>query len=193
MNNMNTVQMKKDNRIWTRNVARNYPENWAAEIEVFDFLYGFVRMIKPEKVLEIGTFEGDTAIAIAKGLRDNNMGRLITIDIKDFGQEKNITKAGLDKYVKCIKSEPLEYLTHTPDRFDMAFIDDGHTYEECTRDLENCDRLIKTNGYILGHDVLTINGVSLAYNSFLEKHKDKYHNLIIYSYDGVFILKKLYE
>jgi len=190
---MNTVQMKKDNRIWIRNQARNYPENWAAETEVFDFLYGFVRMIKPEKVLEIGTFEGDTAIAIAKGLRDNNMGNLVTLDVKDFGQEKNILEAGLDKYVQCIKSEPLEYLARTTDKFDMAFIDDGHSYEECKRDLENCDKLVKVHGYILGHDVLMINGVNLAYSSFLEGHKGKYHNMIIYSYEGVFILKKLYE
>ena len=188
---MNTVQMKKDNRIWIRNQARNYPENWAAETEVFDFLYGFVRMIKPEKVLEIGTFEGDTAIAIAKGLRDNNMGNLVTLDVKDFGQEKNILEAGLDKYVQCIKSEPLEYLARTTDKFDMAFIDDGHSYEECIRDLENCHRLIKNYGYVLGHDVLTINEVSLAYSNFLERYKGQYHNLIINSYDGVFILKRI--
>jgi len=190
---MSDIQLKKDNRTWTRNKARTYHESWATEVEVFDFLYGFVRMIKPEKVLEIGTFEGDTAIAIAKGLQSNNFGHLTTLDIRDYGQEENIANLELNHYVQCIKSNPLEYITQTTERFDMAFIDDGHSYEDCIRDLENCNRLIKINGYILGHDILMINGVSLAYNAFLEKYKAKYHNMIIYSYDGVFILKKLYN
>lgn len=190
---MNTIQMQRDGKVWTRNVARNYPLNWTTEVEVFDFLYGFVRMIKPEKVLEIGTFEGDTAIAIAKALRVNNFGGLTTLDTKDYGQEKNIVEAGLDKYIECIKSDPLKYLAQTNNKFDMAFVDDGHSYEDAIRDLENCDRLVKPHGYILGHDILMINGVSLAYSSFLDKHKAKYHNLIVYSYDGVFMLKKLYD
>ncbi len=190
---MNNMQLKKDGRIWIRNKARTYPEAWATESEVFDFLYGFVRKIKPEKILEIGTFEGDTAIAMARGLRANNFGRLVTLDIKDYGQEIIFTEASLGQYVQCVKSAPLEYLARTTEKFDMAFIDDGHSYEECIRDLENCNRLVKPYGYILGHDVLMINGVNVAYSSFLERYKAKYHNLILYSYDGVFILKKLYN
>jgi predicted O-methyltransferase YrrM len=186
--------MKKWGRIWTRNKARNYPENWATEIEVFDFLYGFVRMIKPEHILEIGTFEGDTAIAMAKGLKENGDGRIITLDVKDFGQEKNIEDMDLTKYVKCVKDKPTEFLDNLPDKyFDMSFIDDGHTYDECMRDLKNSHRLIKSQGYILGHDILEIQGVHLAYSLFLEKYRAQYQNLIISSYDGVFILKKLYE
>lgn len=190
---MITYKLNKYGRTWIRNQARNYPENWATEIEVFDFLYGFVRMIKPEKILEIGTFEGDTAIAMGKALKENNFGHLTTLDIKDFGQEKVIKDAGLDLYIKCVKNDPLTYLANTPDRFDMAFIDDGHSYNECMRDLQNCHRLVKTHGYILGHDVQMINSVGLAYSTFLDGHKGQYQNIIITSYDGVFILKKLYD
>jgi predicted O-methyltransferase YrrM len=191
---MNTLKLNKYGRTWIRNQARSYPENWATEIEVFDFLYGMVRMVKPEKILEIGTFEGDTAIAMAKGLRDNNFGHLITLDIKDFNQENNIKEVGLEKYVKCIKDKPEQFLAElTNNYFDMAFIDDGHSYHEAMRDLENCHRLVKTHGYILGHDVLMVNSVNLAYTTFLDKHKAQYHNLIVSSYDGVFILKKLYD
>lgn len=191
---MNNIKLTKDGRTWTRNVARKYPENWATETEVFDFLYGIVRMTKPERVLEIGTFEGDTAIAIGKALRENGVGNLITLDIKDFDQEANVKEAGLDKYVKCIKEKPDEFLAQLSDNsFDMAFIDDGHSYDDCSRDLRNCHRLVKRFGYILGHDVLMINGVNLAYSAFLDAHKAQYHNLIVASYDGIFILKKLYE
>jgi predicted O-methyltransferase YrrM len=188
-----TFKLEKCGRTWIRNEARSYPEDWATEVEVFDFLYGFVRMVKPEKVLEIGTFEGDTALAMAKGLKENNFGHLVTLDIQDFGQEKVIADVELTSYVTCIKNDPLIYLANTQDRFDMAFIDDGHHYDEAIRDLENCHRLVKTHGYILGHDVLMVNSINLAYTNFLDKHKDQYHKIIIDCYDGLFILKKLYD
>lgn len=190
---MNEVKLTKWGRTWTRNKARKYPENWATESEVFDFLYGFARMIKPENVLEIGTFEGDTAIAIAKALKANNMGRVITLDVKDFGQEENIKAEGLEQYVKCVKDNPAGFLEGLSNSyFDMAFIDDGHSYAECSRDLANCHRLIRPNGYILGHDVLMIEGVRQAYDAFISLHKDQYERLVVASYDGVFILKKIY-
>lgn len=188
---MNTIQMKKDGKIWIRNVARNYPFNWATEVEVFDFLYGFTRMIKPEKVLEIGTFEGDTAIAIGKALKENQLGHLVTLDIKDYGQEKNIADVGLTNFITCIKENPNEYVQNLIQEYDMIFIDDGHDYPEVIRDLENAHRLIKPLGFILGHDVLAQAGVNIAYTNFTNRYKDQYHKIIVNSYDGVFILKKI--
>jgi predicted O-methyltransferase YrrM len=189
---MKDFYLKKNGRTWLRREARNYPEAWMSEVEVGDFLYGFVRAIKPEKVLEIGTFEGDAAVSIAKGIKDNNFGKLVTTDIKDFGQEKVITEAGLLQFVEIVKSEPLEYLARTQDRFDMVFIDDGHSYPEVIRDLENAHRLTKNHAYILGHDVLMIPDVTSAYSNFLTRYKDQYHHMIIDTYDGVFVLKKIY-
>lgn len=189
---MNKVEIKRDGKTWTRNTARNFYSNWATENEVFDFLYGFTRMIKPEKVLEIGTFEGDTAIAIGKALKENELGHLITLDTTDYGQEKNIAELNLTNYITCIKEKPIEYIQNLIQEYDMIFIDDGHTYADITRDLTNAHRLIKDKGFILGHDVLAIPDVNAGYTDFTNKYKDQYHKIIINSADGVFILKKIY-
>jgi glycosyltransferase involved in cell wall biosynthesis len=55
-------------------------DGYTAEVEVLDFLYAFTRMIKPNRVLETGTWFGRSAIAIASALRDNGFGHLLTIE-----------------------------------------------------------------------------------------------------------------
>jgi predicted O-methyltransferase YrrM len=50
-------------------------------IEVLDFLYTLVRLTKPERVLETGTWLGRSATAIASALRANGIGYLVTIEL----------------------------------------------------------------------------------------------------------------
>jgi predicted O-methyltransferase YrrM len=191
---MNKKILTKGNKNWTQNYARNYPEIWASEIETSDFLYGLVRLIKPEDCLEIGTFEGDASIAIGKALKDNNLGTLFTTDIKNFGQIKNIEDEKLLSIVECFigSSERVsDVLNHLPPK-DFIFIDDGHSYAEVTRDLEIAHKLCINESYIVGHDVIGIDTVTQAYRDFLIKHKDQYENIILNSYAGLFILKKIY-
>jgi predicted O-methyltransferase YrrM len=51
------------------------------EIEVGEFLYGLVRVMKPEHILETGTHFGISAAFMALALRENSRGRLTTIEI----------------------------------------------------------------------------------------------------------------
>jgi predicted O-methyltransferase YrrM len=181
--------IQKNNKNWERVKSRSQKDAWSSEVEVGDFLYGFVRAVKPENCLEIGTFEGDGAVAIGKGLRANKLGKLITIDVKDFGQEAVIDKAGLSEYIEIYKSDSIisEFKNSS---FDMIWIDDGHSYEEATRDLENANRLCMRDGYIIGHDVVSVKTVRRAYNDFIRKYGNLYENIIIASYDGLFVMRK---
>lgn len=191
---MNKKILTRGNKNWTQNYARNYPEIWASENETSDFLYGLIRLIKPENCLEIGTFEGDASIAIGKALKDNNLGILFTTDIKDFGQIKNIENEQLLSIVECFIGTPErvnDILNHLSPK-DFIFIDDGHSYDDVTRDLKIAHNLCINGGYIVGHDVIGIDSVIKAYRDFLIKYKDQYENIILNSYAGLFILKKIY-
>lgn len=189
---MKIQNLVKNNRIWTRKEARNFPEAWASEDEVLEFLYSFVRMIKPTFCLEIGTFEGDASISIAKALKENDDdGILQTADIKDFGQEKNIKDAGYSKFVKCFIANPpftADFLLNA--KCDFIWIDDGHSYDEVTRDLGIAHNLCIKDGYILGHDIVSIKTVRQAYNDFIAKYGNQYEQMTVTSYNGLFILKK---
>jgi hypothetical protein len=75
---------------------------YTAEIEVLDFLYALVRLTKPERVLETGTWPGRSAIAIASALRDNGIGHLVTIELDGQTAEtasRNIDDRGLMSFV----------------------------------------------------------------------------------------------
>jgi len=78
-----------------------HPERWhmydsmSAEVEVLDFLKALVITIKPELVVETGTFSGLSTLRIAEGLRENGGGRVITCewDKKSYGAAKNLAWA----------------------------------------------------------------------------------------------------
>ena len=52
----------------------------SVEVEVGEFLYGLVRLVKPEKVCETGTYKGISAAYIALALKENGFGELDTIE-----------------------------------------------------------------------------------------------------------------
>ncbi len=55
-------------------------DDGSAEIEVLEFLYALTRLIKPNNVLETGTYKGFSGAYMALGLRDNGMGHLDTVE-----------------------------------------------------------------------------------------------------------------
>ncbi|HYV75610.1 MAG TPA: CmcI family methyltransferase [Candidatus Binatia bacterium] len=70
-----------------------HPERWSmydsmtAEVEVLEFLRTLVTTIKPNLVVETGTFMGVSTLWIAEGLRMNGFGRIVTceFDPKVYG------------------------------------------------------------------------------------------------------------
>ncbi len=53
------------------------------ECEVGEFLYGIVRVTKPRRVLETGTYKGVSSSYIAQGMKDNQLGLLDTFEIEE--------------------------------------------------------------------------------------------------------------
>src|SRR5260370_33242306 len=74
----------------------------AAEVEVLDFLKAIVTTIKPEVVVETGTFSGLSTLRIAEGLKANGFGRVITCeyDPKVFAAAKErFAASGLARWI----------------------------------------------------------------------------------------------
>jgi predicted O-methyltransferase YrrM len=63
-----------------------HPERWSmydsmtAEVEVLEFLRTVVTTIKPELIVETGTFSGISTLWMAEGLKQNGRGRIITCE-----------------------------------------------------------------------------------------------------------------
>lgn len=86
------------------------------------------KMVRPKRILEIGTYTGYAALCLAEGLTEK--GELITIDINyelEDMVKKYIDKAGYSDKIK-LKTGDATAIIPTLDRaFDMVFIDADKT------------------------------------------------------------------
>lgn len=82
------------------------------------------RMLKPSRILEIGTFTGYSSICLARGLKKD--GRLITIDINDELREQALIffkKAGLEEKIQIINGDAVKIIGSLDEQFDLVFLD----------------------------------------------------------------------
>jgi len=88
------------------------------------FLSMISQMIKPDRILEIGTFTGYSALALAKGL--SKTGMLYTLDINQEHESlalKHFAADGIDQKVKMIIGNALEIIPTLNEKWDLVFID----------------------------------------------------------------------
>jgi predicted O-methyltransferase YrrM len=111
------------------------------------------KMIKPENILEIGTFTGYSTICLAKGLTEN--GKIYTIEINDEHEEiinKYLQKANISEKVKLIIGDANDFIDNFDFNFDLVFIDgDKRQYLEYYKKIL---QKVKIGGYILADNVL---------------------------------------
>lgn len=84
----------------------------------------FSHMIRPDRILEIGTFTGYSAICLAKGLKEG--GILHTIELNDELEaiaRKYIGKAGLTDRIVCHMGDACEIIPTLNETFDLVFLD----------------------------------------------------------------------
>jgi predicted O-methyltransferase YrrM len=117
------------------------------------FLTMLTHMIKPEYVLEIGTYTGYSAICMAQGLPQN--GKLITIDVNPELEHiitKFVADAGLQNKIKFIVGDAYQIIRTLNLKFDMVFIDaDKYNYLNYYKLV--IDKL-NPGGYIIADNVL---------------------------------------
>lgn len=111
------------------------------------------KMINPDKILEIGTYTGYSAICLAKGLKENGILHSIEIndELEDF-IKKYIGKAGLEKKIKLHIGDAKKIITKINNQFDLVFIDaDKREYLEYYHAVFD---FVKPGGFILADNVL---------------------------------------
>ncbi|MFW5645327.1 MAG: O-methyltransferase, partial [Bacteroidota bacterium] len=87
------------------------------------FLEMISKLIKPHRILEIGTYTGYSAICLGRGLA--KQGKLITIEINDELKKVNthfFRKSGLSSKIKSITGDALTVIPRLEDQFDIVFV-----------------------------------------------------------------------
>ena len=112
-----------------------------------------VTMIRPRRILEIGTFSGYSAISMAEGLEGD--GRLYTFEVND--EMEDFTRPWREGSPVADRIEFIigDALTEAPRlgiEFDMAFMDgDKRTYRDC---FEMVMGILRPGGFILADNTL---------------------------------------
>ena len=161
-----------------------------------------VQMIRPKNILEVGTFSGYSAIAMAEGLEPG--GRLYTFEIND--EMEDFTRPWIEQspVADRIDFRIGDALTEAPKLgvlFDMAFIDgDKRHYHECYDVILD---ILRPGGYIIadntlwdGHVVETeyahdhqTQGI-LDFNDYVAAD-DRVEQVILPLRDGLTLIKKI--
>lgn len=112
--------------------------------------YSFIRSMKPETVVEVGTHKGATTLYLAHGCYDNGKGHVYTYDPFLYGQMENFAKfPELDEYITFIQ-EPATNCNL--ESIDFLFIDGFHEREHVLAEIDNLFPLLSKESVAFFHD-----------------------------------------
>jgi len=159
-------------------------------------------MIRPEYILEIGTFTGYSAICLAKGLSET--GKLITIEINDeliHFPIKYFKEAGVDLKIELLVGNAIDIVPTLPYMFDLIFIDGDKKeyisyYNTVLNKLSNGGFIIADNVLWNGKVVDTVkpsDQETLIIKEFNDMiHNDpRVENIILPVRDGINLIRKI--
>ena len=167
------------------------------------------RMIRPERILELGTFVGYSALCLAEGLSET--GRLVTIEKNDELEDlirENLSQSPLGERVELRIGTVQDVLAElrvsvesgSEPLFDLVFMDADK--REYTEDLEAVLPLVRRGGWILADNTLWDGHVVdpaydkdrqtqglRRFNDYVKNHPDL-ENVILPIRDGLSIIVK---
>jgi predicted O-methyltransferase YrrM len=107
--------LKKTDRLNITKEVSDPTDQWkmfndaGTEVEVSEFIYSLVRMIKPTAVLETGTHIGISSSYIAQALKENKKGDLITCEVNETlvrNAQKLWEDLGLEDLITVVRIRP---------------------------------------------------------------------------------------
>jgi caffeoyl-CoA O-methyltransferase len=159
-------------------------------------------MIRPRRILELGTYTGYSAICLAQGLADD--GRLHTVDINEELEDmafRYFCNAGIEKKITQHIGKAAEIIPSLNEVFDLVFIDadkqNYHLYYDLVFDK------VPVGGFILADNVLFEGDVVLpeaeqgknarAMHTFNQKIKNdqRVEQVLLPLRDGIMIIRKI--
>lgn len=165
------------------NLKRTYDRTIGTSVDILELvtLVTIAKFIQARRVLEIGTFDGNTALNLAANSPNDAL--VVTVDLPEdwtggFQIEvptdhQNVTdrKVTGRQYLKTPEQSKIVQVLgdsakldwsqmHGP--FDLAFIDGCHSYEYATLDTKNVLPQMRPGGVVVWHDYGQIPEVSRA-------------------------------
>ena len=140
----------------------------STEQDVAHLLYNLVRMIKAQRVIEVGIYRGAGSLHLAQGLADNGGGELHLVDIsvESLAEvEEKIRKAKFPivTSLHCGDSASIAREGRLP-LADLIFLDAEHRYEPVQQDIACYWQLVSEGGLLVIHDTVMWEGTRRSAN-----------------------------
>lgn len=162
----------------------------------------FSKMIRPNRILEIGTYTGYSAICLAEGLSES--GKLVTLDIneeiEDFAQTY-FDESGFSDCIEMKIGNAMELIPELNEKWDLVFIDADK--ENYLNYLKLILGNVKVGGYIIADNVLWSGKVVqklkeddhetkalIEFNSWIQE-SDRLENVLVPIRDGLMVCRKI--
>ena len=159
--------MNKDELLKIKEYAleRHIPIIMDDTLEVID---KYLTEKRPEKILEIGTAVGYSAMCFSEYLKDGGKIDTIERDEERIAEAKeNIKKVGVEDKINIYEGDAVEILPTMNDKYDVVFIDAAKGKYPFF--LEQALRMLKDDGIIFADNILYKGYVMSDYN----KHKQR--------------------
>lgn len=167
-----------------------------------EFLSMISKMIQPQRILEIGTFTGYSAICLAAGLQSG--GQLHTVEVNIEYEDRirqYVSSAGYDEQIILHIGDARQLIGELDEAWDLVFIDAEK--EDYTNYYEDVLPKVKPHGFILVDNTLWNGKVThevahndkdttaiLAFNDRVQQD-ERVRNLLLPFRDGIMMIEKL--
>lgn len=138
-----------------------------------------IKINQPLHILEIGVHTGGFAIRMLSQLSKSNLAKATYTGVDLFSEMqtsenhkaeismwpdsrnnvlKKITDSASDTKINLVQSTSFEFLVNDKNKYDLIFIDGGHSYETVKSDWELSSKLLSDQGVIFFDDFTSKNG-----------------------------------
>lgn len=139
-----------------RTAAREliFPERFAVEHESARFLYMLVRSTRPDLMVETGVANGASTFLILAAMKENGIGRLVSIDISDrvAGLLTDEEREAGAWELRVIEPGGFAAALDGLDQIDVFMHDSDHSYENVVLELTTAWPRIRPGGIIISDD-----------------------------------------
>ena len=127
-------------------------DDGGVESETGEFLYGFIRRLKPQKVLTTGIYTGVSDLYIAQALKENGFGKTTALEFEQFHitRAKELwNKMGVGTFIEPHLTDSLKF--EPKEKYQFMFLDTEPFLR--FKELDKFYSSLDDGGYVFIHDM----------------------------------------